>query len=105
MMGSGVVILLTIKSGNVGTACYLGSMLYGIGCSSMYPLIMSFAVEEGLTIEDGQIATILLVGVLSEGILTTLVGQLIDWFHPNILFYSLLVFSMGMWLVFRFAMR
>ena len=62
---------------------------------------MAFTVEEGLIIDESQTANILLVGLLAEGILTTLVGKLIRWIHPNLMFYSLTVFAFNMWGILR----
>ena len=47
---SGVISLLIVYSGNNELACYIGSFLFGIGSSSMYPLTLAFSVEEGLKI-------------------------------------------------------
>ena len=103
MGSSGIIALLMVYSGFPLMACYIGSILYGASSSSMYPLIMSFAVEEGLNIEEHQTANILIAGVLSEGVLTTLVGVLIDWIHPNMFFYCLVAFSGMMWLVYQYC--
>ena len=69
----------------------------------MYPLIMSFPVEEGLVILEEQTANIVIVGVVSEGILTALVGKLMSWVHPDMFFYSLIMMSVAMWLICRYC--
>ena len=74
MMGSGFISLQMVNTGYIQLACYFSSVMYGVSCSSMFGLIMALAIEEGLTIEENQTANILLAGVISEGILTTLVG-------------------------------
>ena len=45
MIGSGIISLLIVLAGERELACYVSSFLFGMGTSSMYPLILSFAVE------------------------------------------------------------
>lgn len=39
-----------------------------------------------------------MAGVVSEGIVTMLVGFLMLWIHVDMLFYSLIVIALVMWL-------
>lgn len=96
---SGIISLFFIYADHVQFACYLSGVLFGSCMSSIYPLIMTLPLEKGLNVEDGQTANIVMAGVVSEGILTMFVGWLMDWFSPNMLFYSLSIFALLMYFI------
>lgn len=50
-------------------------------------------------IEDSQITNIGIAGVVSEGVLTMIVGKLMEWIHVYMLFYSICLFTLAMWLI------
>jgi len=102
---SGIVSLLIIYAGHVKLACYLSGALFGLSMSSIYPLIMTLPLEKGLNVEDGQTANIVMAGVVSEGLLTMFVGWLMDWFSPNMLFYSLSFFALLMWFIRLYCLK
>ena len=104
MMSSVFLTLFIIHIGETALACYTSCFLFGLGTSSMYALIMVFAIEEGLKIEESQTTNIVIAGAFSEGIITNLVGQLMYWFNPNMLFYSLLVISVLMWIIYNYSL-
>ena len=64
---------------------------------------MFFPVEEGLVILEEQTANIVIVGVVSEGILTPSVGKLMSLVHPDMFFNSLIVMSVAMWFICRYC--
>ena len=78
--------------------------MFGVSMSLLYPLILSFPIEEGLSVEDTQTSSIIMAGVISEGILTMAVGWLMEMIHENMLFYSLSLFGVAMLLVRTFCM-
>ncbi len=67
--------------------------------SSIYPLVFTFPIEEGLIIENSQATNIGIAGVVSEGVLVMIVGKMMEWIHINMLFYSLTVCAVILWLL------
>lgn len=98
-IGSGFLSLLVIYQGYTGFACYLSAILFGTSMSSIYPLIFSFPLEKGLILESRQTTNIVMAGVVSEGVLTMFVGVLMEWIHVNMLFYSLSLVALLMWML------
>ena len=96
---SGIISLVIIYAGHVEFACYLSSMLFGMSMSSIYPLILTVPIEAGLALEEHQTSNIVMVGMISEGVLTMCVGWLMKWFHVNMFFYSLIFFALMMWFI------
>ncbi len=45
-----------------------------------------------------------MAGVVSEGILTMFVGALMEWIHVNMLFYSLGLVALLMWVLQSYSM-
>lgn len=72
---------------------------------SIFPLIFTFPIEEGLTIEDRQATNIGIAGVVSEGIVTMIIGKLIEWVSVNMLFYSISFFALVMWLIRHYSLQ
>ena len=101
---SGIISILIIYAGQIELACYLSSIMFGISMSLIYPLILSFSIEEGLSVEDTQTSNIIMAGVISEGILTMAVGWLMEAIHENMLFYSLSLFGVVMLFIRTFCM-
>ena len=79
--------------------------MYGLSMSSIYPLILTFPIEAGLSIDDSQTSNIVMAGVVSEGVLTMLVGWLMELFHPNMLFYALTAVAALMWFIRLFSLQ
>ena len=79
--------------------CYVCSILLGLSLSSIYPLIFTFPIEGGLTIDNNQATNIGTAGVISEGVLTMIVGLLMQYFHVNMLLFSLTFIALLLWIL------
>ena len=75
------------------------SFLFGLSMSLIFPLVFTYPIESGLNIEETQTANIIVAAVLGEGILTMFVGKLMETFGPNMLFWSIIVVAVVMWLL------
>lgn len=67
--------------------------------SSIYPLVFTYPIENGLQLLESQTTNIVMCGVVAEGVLTMLVGILMELVHVNMLFVSLSFMAMIMWLL------
>lgn len=96
---TGIISLFLIFAGFNTLACYISGVLFGLSMSSIYPLVFTFPIEEGLIIENSQATNIGIAGVVSEGVLVMIVGKMMEWIHINMLFYSLTVCAVILWLL------
>ena len=64
-VASGIISLLIIAAGYTELTCYLSGFMYGLSMSSIYPLILTFPIEAGLSIEDNQTSNMVMAGVVS----------------------------------------
>jgi fucose permease len=102
---SGIVCLVFIYLGFVTFTCYVSGFFFGLCMSVIYPIIFTFPLENRLSLEDSQTANIVTAGVLSEGLLTMFVGLLMQWVHINVLFYSISVVAVLMWLLRKYCLH
>jgi hypothetical protein len=73
--------------------------------SSVYPLIFAFPLEQGFVLEDSQTTNIVMVGLVSEGLLTMVVGALMNSIHLNVFFYYLSLATLGMGGLYQYYMH
>ena len=64
-IASGIISVMIIFAGYTELTCYLSGFMYGLSMSLVYPLILTFPIEAGLSIEDSQTSNIVLAGVLA----------------------------------------
>ena len=89
-MATAIVSLLLVKSGMVWLACTFSAVAFGVSMSSIFILIISLTNQFGLTLEEHQTSNIITCSVLGEGVLTMIVGLLMQN-KLQAFFYSLLV--------------
>lgn len=66
--------------------------------SSLFPLVISLSTEFGFALDESQMGNLVTCGVVAEGIITMCVGMLMDMISIDILFYSLIMMSVCMWM-------
>ena len=86
-------------------AAYWTSITIGIAYSSMYPMAYTLPMEFNQKITESQTATIMLIGGLGEGTLTTITGYLIKIFGPQTLFTFLLACGFLLYLLVHLIME
>lgn len=47
---TGIISLALVYSGHLTLACYISGVLFGLSMSSVFPLVFTFPIEEGLVI-------------------------------------------------------
>jgi len=67
--------------------------------SVIFPLVFTYPIESGLNIEETQTANIIVAAVLGEGIIAAFAGYLMEIKGPNMLFWSLIVTFIVMWIL------
>lgn len=102
---SGAISLILIYMNLLTLACYASAVLFGISLSSIYPLIFSFPLEQGFTLEDSQTTNIVTTGLISEGIMTALAGVLMHWLDLNMFFFSLCFMTLAMFVLEKYCVR
>ena len=86
--------LILIKANLISFSCYLSSILFGLSMSSMYPLLFVMNDEFGMRLSESQALNMSSAGVISEGIITSFVGYLMNRYHIDFLFISLLILAL-----------
>ena len=89
-MATAIVSLLLVKSGMLWLGCTFSAVAFGVSMSSIFILIISLTNQFGLTLEEHQTSNIITCSVLGEGVLTMIVGLLMQN-KLQAFFYSLLV--------------
>ena len=102
---SGIISLILIYFDLFKEACFISTFLFGLSMSVIYPIVFTFPIEEGLTLLDSQSSNIITAGVISQGILTSLVGYLMQRIHINVLFVSLSVTAILMLVIRHFCLQ
>jgi fucose permease len=62
---TGIFSLGLIYAGHLTLACYLSGVFFGLSMSSVFPLVFTFPIEEGLVIEDAQATNIGIASVVA----------------------------------------
>ena len=94
-----ISIIMTMLSFTL-FAVYWNAVLIGLAYSSVYALIFTLSIEFRQIITRSQAAKIMMFGSLGEGVLCTIYGYFMKFFHPIGLFYSLAITGIIMlWLV------
>lgn len=88
-----VISIVLIKLDFVMAACYFSSLTFGMCFSPMFPLLMTVHTEYNLEMTPKQNANCQLATSFGIGSLVVLIGYLMAWFSSNMLFYTLLGFS------------
>lgn len=70
---------------------YGSASLLGIIFSVYYPFVFALPKSFNKTVSSKNSATIMIFYAIGEGILVSIVGYLMEWFDPIMLFFSCLV--------------
>ena len=75
-------------------AAYFASVLYGISFSALFGLFFVLPAEYGVEVTCEEGSSFLMYGQLGEGIISMIVGYLMSWFTPTMLYYSVFFCSL-----------
>ena len=103
MVISAVFCVILSYYGLIRLACYIAAITFGLGIAPMYPLIFAIPSEFNSHLNHHQITNITTFALLAEGTLTAFTGKLMEWIHPNLLFYSFIVLPICMWIARYFS--
>jgi hypothetical protein len=74
-------------------ASYLSSIMLGVTLSAAYGLFLVLPFEYGMQLSCQESSGFLMYGEMGEASITMLVGYLMGWVAPSMLFWSILLCS------------
>ncbi len=86
-----IVVFLVQVMNMKSIAIYIASILYGVAFSAMFGLFFVLPSQYGVEVTCQEGSSFLMYGQLGEGMISMVVGYLMSWFTPTMLYYSIFV--------------
>ncbi len=97
-LATGIISMILIKTGYALVGCYFSAAMFGFSMSVIYPLVFTLPIEGGLRLEESQTTNISMGGVVAEGLITMVVGILMEKIGIDTLFYTIILLVIIMYI-------
>lgn len=96
-----VLSIFFIWTGTPRTVIFICSGLYGFAMSAIYPLLMSMPGYLKYKMSAKNTSKFVVSGSFGESLIPMLIGYGISWIGPNTLYWSSLLYSLSIYILYR----